>query len=921
MNPHIQKILDLIQQSAQLSADEKTALSKAAEDADKELEITTFKLDRTEKVKHTTAILLEETIEELEQKRKAVEAQNKELEIESSLERVRTVALSMNKRDDMVSVCRMIAGQLELLNVTEIRNVQTAIFYEEKGTYSNFEYYAFHDKSLVTEVEYKNHPMSAAFAGEMLSGPGKFFTHSLEGKELKDWYAFQQTTNQFVDTHLEVASSLNYYWFSLGPVALGISTYAPLKESEIVLFGRFRNVFELAYRRFLDIEKAAAQAREAQIEAALERVRSRSMAMHKSDELKEVIRLVLEQFIQLKINAEHAGFYIDYKTQDDMHIWLADPNIEPFFAIIPYFDTPTWNSFLEAKTKGTTFHTDLLDFEEKNKFYQSLFKLFIVPEEAKKFYMQCKGLAVSTVLLDNVGLYIENFSAIPYTDEENKILMRFGKVFQQTYTRFLDLQKAEAQAREAQIEIALERVRSRAMAMHSSDELKALIGTVFTELTKLDLALTRCIIWVFEQHTHAARWWMANGEDPLNPMSFFLKYHEHPAYLKFLNEWKNQNVKFVYDLKGQDKINWDDILFNETELKNLPAVVQDGMRSPERVLLSASFNNFGGINVASLEPLSDEHFDILLRFAKVFDLTYTRFLDLQKAEAQAKEAQTEMALEKVRSRTMAMQRSDELAGTAALLFQEFKKLAQQELIQTTIGIYNEEKNEIEFRATDWVGSGEQVNRPAYGSMDEPTLLKPAVTAWRAQARSVVIELTGEALQQWSDYRNKMTGTEIATKFDGGRRIVSIAFFSKGHLSMSSPLPISDDAVKILERFAAVFDGTYTRFLDLQKAEAQAREAQVEASLERVRSRTLAMQRSDELAETAAVLFRQLIHLGIAPNRLYIAIIKDEAGSSEFWITDEDGAKVSSAFETDLNNNPTFKKMLDGWKTEKKIAGH
>ena len=36
--------------------------------------------------------------------------------------------------------------------------------------------------------------------------------------------------------------------------------------------------------------------------------------------------------------------------------------------------------------------------------------------------------------------------------------MRFGKVFQQAYTRFLDLQKAEAQAREAQIENALEKV-------------------------------------------------------------------------------------------------------------------------------------------------------------------------------------------------------------------------------------------------------------------------------------------------------------------------------------------------------------------------------------------------------------------------------------------------------------------------------
>ncbi|HMW26751.1 MAG TPA: hypothetical protein PKC51_08930, partial [Ferruginibacter sp.] len=86
MNPHVQKILDLIQHSEKLSVNEKTALSKAAEDVGKELEITTFKLDRTEKVKKTTAILLEETIEELEQKRKAVEAQNKELEIESSLE-------------------------------------------------------------------------------------------------------------------------------------------------------------------------------------------------------------------------------------------------------------------------------------------------------------------------------------------------------------------------------------------------------------------------------------------------------------------------------------------------------------------------------------------------------------------------------------------------------------------------------------------------------------------------------------------------------------------------------------------------------------------------------------------------------------------------------------------------------------------
>ena len=40
---------------------------------------------------------------------------------------------------------------------------------------------------------------------------------------------------------------------------------------------------------------------------------------------------------------------------------------------------------------------------------------------------------------------------------------------------------------------------------------------------------------------------------------------------------------------------------------------------------------------------------------------------------------------------------------------------------------------------------------------------------------------------------------------------------------------------------------------LQKAEAQAREAQIQAALERVRARTMAMQRSDELAEVANII--------------------------------------------------------------------
>jgi two-component system, NtrC family, sensor kinase len=128
MNKDLQSILNFIQRSEHLSKEEKNTIAKSLEDANKELEIISFKLERTEKAKHTTSILLEETTEELEQKRKAVEEQNRELEIESSLERVRTVAMGMQRPADMPEICRIIARQLESLSIKQIRNVQTAIF-------------------------------------------------------------------------------------------------------------------------------------------------------------------------------------------------------------------------------------------------------------------------------------------------------------------------------------------------------------------------------------------------------------------------------------------------------------------------------------------------------------------------------------------------------------------------------------------------------------------------------------------------------------------------------------------------------------------------------------------------------------------------------------------------------------------------
>jgi signal transduction histidine kinase len=108
MNQHLQNILTIIKQDENLSAEQKAAISKSVKDADKELEITVFKLDRTEKVKRTTAILLEETIEELEQKRKAIEETNSALT--KSLEELKAAQAQLIQSEKMASLGELTAG-------------------------------------------------------------------------------------------------------------------------------------------------------------------------------------------------------------------------------------------------------------------------------------------------------------------------------------------------------------------------------------------------------------------------------------------------------------------------------------------------------------------------------------------------------------------------------------------------------------------------------------------------------------------------------------------------------------------------------------------------------------------------------------------------------------------------------------------
>jgi signal transduction histidine kinase len=633
---------------------------------------------------------------------------------------------------------------------------------------------------------------------------------------------------------------------------------------------------------------AEAQAREARIEAALEKVRSRSLAMHRSEELKEVIQVVYDQLLQLNIHVDHAGFIIDYREKEDMHIWLADQRQGvPTEITIPYFDSPHWNSYRKAKAKQESFFANLLPFEVKNKFYQDLFKW--IPEltgEAQQAIFSKPALAISTVLLDNVGLYIEHYSETPYTAEENKILMRIGKVFQQTYTRFLDLQKAEAQAREAQIEAAVERVRAQSMAMHRTDDLHKVTEELLYQLNNLSVdGLTGTTIYLVDENDIVTAWDLSSPGNIGTPGNFTFSYDakKYPVIGGWVETWRTSNQNyFSLEFPKEALLNavqeWKKI-HPEIAIIFENAVVSGKLThqwSPAGRLSK------GILAVDLTKPPTNDTKNIVTKMAGAFNLAFQRFEDLQNAEAQAREAEIELALERVRARTMAMQHSYELTEASEVLDLQVRTLG----IETwgcAFHIYADDP-EGDY---EWFSSREGT-LPFYKTPRENFFLK-FYEKGKAGETFHVEEFLGEDCKAHYDYL--MT---IPVMGDALREIVSsgsslpesqydhIAFFKHGFLLFITYESVPESHA-IFQRFAKVFEQTYTRFLDLQKAEEQAREAQINLAVERIRAMALAMHQTSELKEVIKVVDDQIKALNVDNSGgAFIVINEDLQNGFSCW---------------------------------------
>ncbi len=818
-----------------------------------------------------------------------LEEKNRELEIEAALERVRSISMAMHNSDELSTVVYILFTELVKLDAQLDRCLILIVDPQTLG----ITWYLTGKEGLLSNngflVPDNTHPSHQAYL-EGWRTKRKKWHYLLAGEEKQRWDAFGFAETElaqlpdFIKADMAAVKAIHLTISSDEFGCLIASSLSPLSETHASIVERFTIVFNQTYTRFLDLQKAESQAREAQIEVSLERVRARTMAMQNSNELPEAANLLFQQVQSLGMPAWSAGYCIWDDNKQGITLWMSSEGVmQPSFHA-PLTKDPSFIHMKEAYERKQDFHIEEVGGKELEEHYKYMRTLPVVGDVLDSIIEAGNPLPTfqifHCVYFSQGFLLFITYEPVP---EAHEIFKRFGNVFDQTYTRFLDLQKAEAQAREAQIEAALERVRSKTMAMHNSNDVGESVAALFDELTALGVlsAQDRCGIGIMQPNEMMELWTAEKATGKTELTIGYLDMRHHILLKNVYQNWLDKKETYQYILEGEDKLNYYEAMRNQANYK----IRKDYYSSIERIVHTDFFFKEGCLYVFSQHVFTKDVVSIFMRFVNVFGQTYRRFLDLQKAEAQAREAQIEAALERVRAKSMAMHKSDELLEASEILFLEIQKLGIESLTAGFILMDKEEKNGLNY--TPDPSTKKIMSLPVIIPHNETSHMQRVVENWKKGTSHYVVEMDEEETIKHQTFiaqrsANFTLNAEQLIAISPARLFLHNFYFKEGYLLIVGGTRLSAEQIDIMLRFAKVFQQTYTRFLDLQKAEAQTREAQIEAALERIRSRALAMHRSEEFSDVAKVMREQMGFLG-----------QPELETSAVHLYDEDADNIFS----------------------------
>jgi len=429
------------------------------------------------------------------------------------------------------------------------------------------------------------------------------------------------------------------------------------------------------------------------------------------------------------------------------------------------------------------------------------------------------------------------FTETEFTEEELSIFRKFNSVVGLTYRRFLDLGEAEEQARKATIEASLERVRSKALAMHSSKDLITTANQLFQEFQYLEISFIRCGVLKIKQDKTAEVYSYSQTKDN-NAVAVFgnFKLTGHEAMKGVFEHWKLQK-EYVHEMKGDAVKRYYKLINKQISIPKL----QQGKSHFGYVFYFPE----GCLYCFTNEKLSEDTLRILRKFNTVMALTYRRYFELQEAEARELTAIKESSLDRVRAEIASMQTADDLNRITPLVWKELNTLGVP-FFRCGVFIIDNEMQKVHAYLSTPSGESLAALKLEFDSMP---LIKGAVSHWQKQ--KVYIEKWNkeqfiEFTQPLIDQRQINSSKKYQDGLEAPEQLVlQMVPFKQGMLYVGSEDSLTNDQVATVESLAKAFSVAYTRYEDFKELEAA--KSKAEETLSELKSTQKQLIQSEKMA--------------------------------------------------------------------------
>jgi signal transduction histidine kinase len=602
-------------------------------------------------------------ISELE---KQVAENNRALQIEAALERVRARAINMHHSNELSDVLSVLFEQYDILGISPVFSHLTLFDLEN----NKFSYRTTGRNGRRVQAEQKI-DMDAIEAWKdsvenwKKGGPNQVNAHMYPSEILPHVFQlFREILSvipddaKFYPEDFPNGLFITQGYCKFGYVGFGHTREATEEEKEVVK--RMAVEFERLYQRFIDLQTTEAQIREVQIEASLERVRASAMAMRSSYDVGNATGVLFNELDRLGIPLLRCGLIIINSKNKTMEVWRANTTSDGTIGQVTGIVSMSIHPMLEAAYDAWLLKETSLRYELSGEDLMNYYKALTnhAPQFTQSVMTETQ---TSTCFFFKEGALFA-FTKDPPDVETSAVLKKFASVFGLTYRRYLDLKIAEQQAREAVKQASLDRVRAEIASMRTTVDLEKITPLIWNELNVLGVPFIRCGVFIMDDSQQLVHTYLSTP-DGKAIAAFNLPYNTPGNISQVVTHWQHKKLYTEY---------WDEEVSN-TFARNL--VEQGILASNERYLSTLPETGFylhfipflqGMLYVGNTTQLSEAEIKLIESLAGAFSTAYARYEDFNKLEvAKAQVDRTLIDLKKAQAQLIQAEKMASLGELTA----------------------------------------------------------------------------------------------------------------------------------------------------------------------------------------------------------------------------------------------------------------